>query len=229
MLNWAARYYPILRVLKQNGLLKRGSLLEIGSGPRGIGTFRKVPFTGCDIDFPDTPMWPMTPVIASGAELPFEDRSFDAIVASDVLEHVPPELRGRVIAEALRVGRRVVIFGFPCGAEAHKADEELRQLYISRHMEVPGWLQEHMLASFPTPAPFQNLPGWTVAQFGNENISFHSWMMRQEFSGAFIRMSGVARRVAPWLLETLLRRADRPPFYRQMFVMTRLDEIAGRR
>ena len=227
MLNWAARYYPILRVLRQNGLLKSGSLLEIGCGPRGIGTFRKVPFTGCDINFPDAPIWPMTPVIASAAELPFEDRSFDAIVASDVLEHIPSELRKMVIAEALRVGRRLVIFGFPSGTEAHKADEELRELYISRHVEVPGWLEEHMLASFPEGVDFQGLPGWRVAQFGNENIRFHSWMMRREFSSMFVRMSGVARRAAPWLLEPLLRQADRPPYYRQIFVLTRLDQIKG--
>ena len=223
MLNWAARYYPILRALKQHGLLTEGSLLEIGSGPRGIGTFRKVPFTGCDIHFPDPPIWPMTAVTASAADLPFADRSFDAIVASDVLEHVPPELRDRVIAEALRVGRRLVIFGFPCGLEAHRADEDLRRLYLSQHVEVPGWLDEHMLAPFPEPAHFRNLPGWTVVQFGNENLDFHLWMMRQEFSRAFVRLSGVARRGAPWLLESLLRRADRPPFYRQIFVMSRAN------
>src|SRR5271155_5182490 len=113
MLNWAARYYPILRALKQHSLLSTGSILEIGSGPAGLGTFRKVPFVGCDLSFSWTPEWPMTPVIASATDLPFGDNSFDAVVASDVLEHIPPELRATVISEALRVARKLVIFGFP--------------------------------------------------------------------------------------------------------------------
>src|SRR5579871_5428492 len=115
MLNWAARYYPILRILKSHDLLNHGSLLEIGSGPIGIGRFRKVPFVGCDISFPIQPQWPMKPIVASAAELPMEDNEFDVVVASDVLEHVPPHLRETVISEALRVARKLVVFGFPCG------------------------------------------------------------------------------------------------------------------
>jgi hypothetical protein len=45
------------------------------------------------------PMKPMLPVRCSAANLPFGDASFAAAVASDVLEHVPPEQR--IIVEAL--------------------------------------------------------------------------------------------------------------------------------
>ena len=68
MLNWAARYYPIVRILKQHGLFRDASLLEIGSGAVGIGHFRKVPFVGCDIAFAFEPAWPMTPVTASATD-----------------------------------------------------------------------------------------------------------------------------------------------------------------
>jgi hypothetical protein len=222
LLNWAARYYPILRVLDQHNLLAKGSILEIGSGSRGLGTFRKVPFTGCDISFPLPPQWPMTPVVASAAALPFEDRFFDAVVASDVLEHIPPDMRKAVIAETLRTARHLVIFGFPCGEAAHKSDEALRQEYIVRHRQVPEWLEEHMLAPFPEESLFRDLPGWTlVSQFGNENLGFHEWMMRREFHGIFVRASTAFRVLARPLLEYLLRKADRPPYYRQIFVLTR--------
>jgi hypothetical protein len=67
MLNWAARYYPIVRILKTHGLFDDASLLEIGSGPAGIGRYRKVPFVGCDLSFAFGPEWPMTPITASAA------------------------------------------------------------------------------------------------------------------------------------------------------------------
>ena len=41
---------------------------------------------------------------------------FAAVVASDVLEHVPPQHRLTVVKEALRVTRKVAIFGFPAGS-----------------------------------------------------------------------------------------------------------------
>lgn len=221
-MNWAARYYPILRVLDEHGLRSSGSILEIGSGSAGLGTFRKVPFTGCDLSFPLPPLPPMTPVIASATDLPFADESFDAVLASDVLEHVPPESREKVIRESLRTARRLAIFGFPCGAAAYELDRSLREMYRSRNLDVPEWLEEHMLAPFPDGSLFKDIRGWkVVAQFGNENIRFHSWVVRQETRRPFVRASNAVRRLVPHLLEAVLRQTDRPPFYRQIFVLVR--------
>lgn len=223
MINWAARYFPMLRVLKQHGFMKCGTLLEIGSGHRGIGSYRKVPFTGCDVDFPFKARWPMTPLIASGAELPVEDKSFDVVIASDVLEHVPPDFREKVIQEALRVARSLVIFGFPCGSSAHDADKEFKRFCLMRNIAVPQWLEEHMQAAFPEPSLFQNIPGWNVVQFSNENLEFHSWLVRRERNWWFARIGGRLARYMPWLLEPILRRVDHEPTYRQIFVLTPLN------
>jgi SAM-dependent methyltransferase len=220
LLNWAARYYPILRVLRQHHLFSQGSLLEIGSGPFGIGFYRKVPFTGCDLSFAAPAQWPMTALVASATDLPLADKSFDVVLASDMLEHIPPDLRPKVIQEALRVASKLIIFGFPSGALAHKLDTDLKQYYLDRHETVPEWLEEHMLAIFPESDLFQNLPGWKVVEFGNESLSFHRWMMHAEFHLQFIRVSRAMMRFAPVLLEWLLRRADRAPYYRRIFVLT---------
>jgi len=221
LLNWAARYFPILRVLKQHHLLESGTLLEIGSGSFGIGTFRKVPFTGCDLAFKHQPKWPMTPVIASAADLPFADRSFDVVLASDVLEHVPPNLRKKVICEAARVAGQLVIFGFPCGNIAHDLDKELRQTYLDRNLQVPEWLEEHMEAAFPEPNLFEDLSGWNLVQFGNESIRFHRWMMRSEMNRNFLRVTVRLVRYTPWLLRPLLRLGDGEPSYRKIFVLSK--------
>jgi hypothetical protein len=213
VLNWAARYYPILRVLRQHDLFNQGSLLEIGCGPFGVGRYRKIPFTGCDLSFSVPPQWPMTQLAASAADLPLADKSYDVVLASDVLEHIPPDLRSKVAS-------KLVIFAFPCGPLAHRSDTELKEYYLRKNVPVPEWLEEHMLAIFPESDLFQNLPGWTVTEFGNEKIGFHTWMMHWEFHLNFIRASRILMRYFPSLLEGLLRSADSEPYYRKIIVMT---------
>ena len=209
MLNWAARYYPILRCLERHGLLSQGNILEIGSGPVGLGRFRRVPFTGCDLSFPGPPKFPMTQLVASAAALPVADRSFDAVVASDVLEHIPPDLRAQVIKEALRVARKLVIFGFPCGQPAHDFD---RSLWPSTHGRAwnrqPGYMSicsRHFLTS----SSLTICQGGSVTQFGNESIQFHSWMVRKEMHRPFRLLMRVCLYLAPSQVEAALRREGR--------------------
>jgi hypothetical protein len=163
----------------------------------------------------------MTPLVASAADLPLSDESFDVVLASDMLEHIPPDLRRKVIQEATRVARTLVIFGFPCGPAAHDSDEALKQNYLSRNIQVPDWLEEHMEAAFPEPSLFENLPGWDVVQFGNESIRFHAMIMKLETNRTFVRITSRLVRYTPWLLEPLLRLGDDAPSYRQIFVLSR--------
>lgn len=225
MLNWAARYYPIVRILKEQSLYDSGSLLEIGSGSIGIGRFRRVPFVGCDISFPYEPKWPMTPIVASATQLPFKDDEFDVVVASDVLEHIPPDLRKTVIGESLRVARKLVIYGFPCGQLAWESDRDLLEAYVQTDLTPPNWLTEHMEAAFPEPELLKQVDGWDVQQLANESIGFHSWMMRREMSPSFVRFSSLGMRIAPALVELLLRKADRSPSYRQIFSLRRRENV----
>lgn len=219
MLNWAARYFPILRVLKQE-LGEAHSLLEIGSGSVGIGTFYRTPFVGCDVIFPWKPHGPMLPVQATATELPFKDHSFDAVVMSDVLEHIPPERRTAVVREALRVMRKVAIFGFPCGPHAFEYDQKLAEAYGRKRKDRPGWLEEHMLHPFPTESLFEGLrDDWVVKAFGNESLDFHYWIMRKEMNRLWDYVFRIFLALLPGLVEYILRRADREPYYRKIVVV----------
>jgi len=226
LLNWAARYYPIIRILKSDGLFDTGALLEIGAGPYGIGEFRKLPFVGCDLGFAVKPRWPMLPLIASGTQLPFKDKQFDVVVASDVLEHVPDQLREGVILECLRVSRKLTVFGFPCGEVAWKADQELVSAYESAKLATPRWLSEHMEgAPFPEAELFDGIKGWNVESCGNENIRFHLWLMKREMSRSFVLLTSAVVRMLPSLTESLLRKVDQEPCYRQIFALRRRADV----
>ena len=87
------------------------------------------------------PVKNMRAVQCSGHQLPFADRAFDAVVVSDVMEHVPPSQRREVIAEVLRVARQVAVFGYPCGPAAFKLDQKLYRDYQNRKLAPPVWLR----------------------------------------------------------------------------------------
>jgi O-antigen/teichoic acid export membrane protein len=230
VLNWATRYYPILRAIKQHMPQPQSerpcSLLEVGAGPVGIGRFYRAPFIGCDLGSSWRPLPPMVPVMATGTQLPFKNRSFDAVILSDVLEHIPPGDRAAVIEESLRVTRGVAIFGFPSGAEAQAADRQLAQAYDRKRRDRPSWLQEHLQYSYPTEELFANLENeWAVSLFGNASAGFHYWTMRQEMRRPWAYLFIILLALLPRSMERLLRRADREPYYRKIVVLRRRAEI----
>lgn len=226
LLNRAARFFPILKELKKL-LSRESSLLEVGSGPLGLGEFWKKSFVGCDVIFPFPPIAHMRAVRSSGHELPFAARSFDAVVVSDVLEHVPPDKRSQVVAEALRVARGVVVFAYPCGSAAFALDQRLYQDLKTRKVPPPEWLEEHMVHAFPDERLFsEGIPGWTVKVIPNETLIFHYWMIRSETYRICDYAFRLALRIAPRLVERLLQRMDREPSYRKIFILKREPQLA---
>jgi SAM-dependent methyltransferase len=226
LLNRAARFFPILRELRAQ-LPNGGAVLEVGSGSIGLGEFWANPFVGCDVFFPSRPVKNMRAVQCSGHQLPFKDGAFDAVVVSDVMEHVPPERRNVLVAEVLRVARRVVVFGYPCGPDAFALDQRLYRDYRSRKLSPPGWLEEHMLHPFPDQDLFVELPSpWKGKVIPNESLRFHYWMMRTEMVRLWNYLFRLLLMGVPGLVEQFLRRADREPSYRKIFVLTRQSESA---
>ena len=118
MLEKLIRYGAIADIL---GPEPDGSILEVGAGPHGLGCCLPYPFVGVDTWYPDPPLPQNKAIKASGTDLPFRDRSFDYVLCIEVLEHLPPELRPRIVSEMCRVSRKMVIITHPYGLSARVA------------------------------------------------------------------------------------------------------------
>ena len=88
--------------------------IEFGSGWKGIAYFLSdTTIVGMDIRFSKRPLPNMLPTISSLIGLPFRNRSFDLVLSSDMMEHLPENLLQDALAEMLRLAARYVIVGFP--------------------------------------------------------------------------------------------------------------------
>lgn len=107
-------------------------------------------------------------VVGSGTTLPFADRSFDAVVSIDTLEHLPPAARAPFICECLRAARRGVVMAAPLGSPAHAASErDLDALHRQVHGLPHPYLAEHIAYGLPTLADitsWRDLPGVTASR-----------------------------------------------------------------
>ena len=129
-------------------LRHRGALvLDVGSGPQGLARFLRRTIVGVDIGFggeveKSTESF-LLPVRASATHLPFRDRSFDAVVSMDMLEHIPRSDRPRAVSELFRVGRSLVVLGFPFGKASQDFDETALQEEKFRGLAL-NWRTEHV-------------------------------------------------------------------------------------
>src|SRR5262245_45628442 len=81
VINPLCRYAPLGPAFEEAGGAAALSILDVGSGPRGLAyAFDDVRFAGLDVAFVEPPAEHMVAVRSSGALFPFADASFDVVV-----------------------------------------------------------------------------------------------------------------------------------------------------
>jgi SAM-dependent methyltransferase len=160
----ANRHAPPLRVLE----LACGSANDYRSWA-AFGLAPHVAYTGLDITpanienartrFPEVDF-----VVGSVLDLPFEDRSYDLVVASDIFEHLSIEGVERALGEAVRVTRDgLVLTFFNMGEGADHAQHPTR-LYQWNRLSRPR-IEARLRAAFPS-VEVVRIHRWLTRRYG---------------------------------------------------------------
>lgn len=223
MISEALRYYSICREITRL-MRPHDTILDVGCKGRGIGLIYTGRFIGVDLSFPNRTIPTMTPVIGSALQLPFPTGSFDIVVCSDVLEHIPPDLRPDAVRELLRVAGHALILGFPSGETAGQSDRFIDELYNQKRKPRPDWLTEHLDNGPVDPSQVEEV-------LNNENVKY-SFTMNQSLtlsyrlsrieSMRFIKsITAVISHAFPSMTGFLVRRFfdKTPPYARRIYTV----------
>ncbi len=121
---------------------QKGEILDVGGGVKGLNRFVKNKVVVTNLAEGD--------VLADGRALPFADNSFAVVTSIDVLEHIPPQDRGKFIDQLKRVAQKMVVLSFPLGTKEHfEAEKSLKEFLKKRNEEI-SYLEEHLKNGLPT-------------------------------------------------------------------------------
>jgi SAM-dependent methyltransferase len=181
------RYSPVALILSELMKLPRAQILDIGSGAGDFLARRlaQAEITCLDLEIPDEFRGRAEYVEGDARDLAFPDGSFDAVVAIDVLEHVPSSDRMKVLEEACRVSRGPVIFAFPdADQNVSMIEAVMNGVYMGVHREDHRWLQEHLQHEGPSGkevAESLRVAGYYVNAYPSGFLPWWVQMMNLEF------------------------------------------------
>ena len=90
------------------------TILDAGCGNGAISNFLKgYKIIGIDISFKALKFFKHNKVLGNLANLPFKDKSFDLVICSDTLEHIPEKDFNKVISELKRVTKKYILIISP--------------------------------------------------------------------------------------------------------------------
>lgn len=118
--------------------------------------------------------------------LPFPDNSFEAVVASDMLEHVAKEDRLKIMEELCRVSRNYVIVGAPFRKEfIDNVENMVAQQFLENVGIRHPFLDEHRKLGLPEERDVETFlkeKGYAYMTVGEGNIV--NWALQQFTGGA---------------------------------------------
>ena len=180
----ALRYLPVVRYLREAGASK---VLEVGSGDLGLTPYSdEFELTGLDTAF-GNPNESMRQVTGAVDRLPFEDRTFDAVISVDSLERLAPDDRENAVTEILRTALRRAVIAVPSGAGAEAQDRALDERYRRLKGKENPFLHERLDNPLPEKEELEQMLTRSLRRLGrtgsfslhkNANLRLRSFLMK---------------------------------------------------
>jgi hypothetical protein len=169
-------------------------------------------------------------VQGDGTAMSFADSSFDMVISCDTLEHIPPELRRRLVGELVRVARYGVLLICPIHEYRVELAEQVLYAYIQSELHAKhDQLREHREYGLPVA---DLVRGW----FGEAGCALrdypsgdlHAWLPMMLAKHYLLRF-GAGETVANYGLDELYNRdygldERREPSYRRLFAAAKQPE-----
>jgi ubiquinone/menaquinone biosynthesis C-methylase UbiE len=194
--------------------------VDVGSGSLGITPYFKKPITGVDQDFMGPQSSLLHKIKGSALSLPLSDKSFDASICVDVLEHIQKKLRKRVIKELIRVSKKKVYIITPCESYSETEDKIIKN-YIRRiHKSNDPFLEEHIKYGLPKEREVvESIPKRYKIKINLlTNIFLHRVILMAQFSNN--RIIKFVSSVIFILFIPLFLKINFKPTYRKLFIIT---------
>ncbi len=139
---FASYYHQIKKVVK----LSPETLLEIGVGNKTVSNYLKemgIKVKTCDFDSSLKP-----DIIADIRKIPLDNKSFDLVMACEVLEHLPFEELDNALNELNRISKEYVIISIPYASLCFEfifkfpfADKFFGNHFINFLIRIPLWIK----------------------------------------------------------------------------------------
>jgi putative peptidoglycan lipid II flippase len=220
LMDVALRYDPIVRYLRPR-LRPDDKVLEVGSGPVGIGPYLQHRVVGVDRDFTG----PSSPFLERRRgdilDLGFADREFSAVLCVDVLEHLVPADRPTAVREVLRVCDNWAVLAFPSGEAAASYDRRLDSYLRERLGQSDAFLVEHLRNGLPEAETIRAFVAESLSDSGRKatirdlsNVNLDAWLKVNRSKGSlWLRALHI---LAFPILFPVFRRLNSEPCYRRI-------------
>jgi len=182
----SGRFLVMLKIIQ--GLMdgekhKKISLLDVGGGSPYMTSILKevaIPHDLTTIDILPKPKGFSGKYIQGDAtKMEFDDNTFDIVVSTDVLEHIPVERKKEFVQEAIRVAKEYIIIAAPFDTDGVDYAEHLTNDFNKKLFnEGQSWLEEHFEQTKPILSAVESVVeknGLEYEVIGTNNL--YNWVL----------------------------------------------------
>jgi len=222
-----SRYRACAEIVEQVSSIENFSILDVGSGPecllKNFLSHRNISFLDPLIENPDG----LSRISGDINSTQLDGRTFDCVVAVDVLEHIPASFRADFLGKISSLSNSNLVLGFPTSdtTDAHKTDQAINHGYQSVFGVDYSWLDEHAQFGLPnlseTVSQLEGL-GWNCQTIGHGHAS---WL--RELLGSMIcvwdipEMKEFCLQISEEFNKTLYQYDFQKPHYREFIIASR--------